>query len=133
MTDDELRGLTDDFAGDRIAGMIVRAFDLAARTHPGQLRTALALVYDQSAVEAYTRQASALAQAAAQVVVDLAADIRNLKELLNQVGNDAEKRMDNVNMRLDKAARAFDQLARLYAALAKDRVNRRPPTTARTK
>ncbi len=123
MTDDQLDQLLDE-AGDHerasahardqmFASLVRDAIAVAVRTHPETIRAALGSVFDLKALtRAFETQARILG-ARLQVLTER---VEEQAALVNAVEQDVlrlDQQMDAIQYRLTKAARAFDQLARI--------------------
>lgn len=82
----------------QFSALFVIALQLAAHSHPEELRKALASVYDQKATEKYLRHIDSQSKAAA----DYANQCCELCQQVSQQVTDLEERLDRVNDYLER-------------------------------
>jgi hypothetical protein len=119
MPDDNLAGLNDGINTDArdllFARLVAETFRLAAGRFPDMiqeaLRAALHDLHDYRAAEIEAKETR-------EDVRMMRGECKALFEALHRDMGDLEKRTDRINERLNQAARAFNELAKRYAALA---------------
>ncbi len=104
MDDRAMEDALRHFRDGQFAALVVAMIGLVARTHPEELRAALAQVFDLKAVEQDARECNATTQWVREKVNEQRVEAEARLQALHEQINRAESRLADVTRRLNRAA-----------------------------